>query len=199
MKTKLISIAIPYYPKMKNAKYYIDRCLASIREQSYQNYEIVITNKGSMPENTNAAIRQSKGELIKILYMDDFFAHKDALKNIVENFKGEWLVTGCKNDKDLGRHYPTYSDDIERGNNTIGSPSVLTIKNGLNIYFDEELSWLLDCDFYKRLYEKHGEPVILNDINVVIGIHDGQATNTLGNERKLKEHKYMQKKYDTSS
>lgn len=190
-----ISIAIPYYPKMKNANWYLERCLSSIRSQTFQDYEIVITEKGNMAENTNEAIKQSAGDLIKIMYMDDMFADKNSLQRIVDAFKGCWLVTGCKNDNDLGYHYPTYAQDIETGNNTIGSPSVLTIKNGLNLFFDETMMWLLDCDFYKKLYNKYGEPTILNDINVVIGVHEGQATNTMGEKRKLEELKYMKKKW----
>lgn len=191
----MISIAIPHYPKMKNAEQYLDRCLDSIRKQSYQDYEIVITSEGDMAENTNNAIRKCTGDLIKILYVDDYLSHKDALKEIVDNFDGNWLVTACKNDKDEEYHFPRYNHKIETGLNTIGSPSVVTIKNGLNMYFDEEMMWLLDCDFYKRMYQEYGPPTILNDVNVTIGIHEGQATNTMGDERKLKEHKYMQKKW----
>lgn len=190
----MISIAIPIH-NMKNKDFFLKRCLDSIRMQTYQDYEIVITEKGKMAENTNEAIKQSKGDLIKIMYMDDFFADKNSLKRIVDFFKGYWLVTGCKNDNDLGHHYPTYSQDIETGNNTIGSPSVLTIKNGLNMYFDESMTWLLDCDFYKRMYNEYGEPTILNDINVVIGIGDHQTTNILNDATKLSEHKYMEQKY----
>lgn len=192
----MISIVIPVYD-MKNKDFFLNRCLESIRTQTYQDYEIVIVEKGlGMAGNTNEGIRQAKGDLIKILFMDDFLAHKNSLKSVVENFKSNWLVTGCICDNLTGKHFPTYSDDIETGNNTIGSPSVLTIKKGLDIYFDEEMSWLLDCDFYKRLYTKYREPVILNDINVCIGIHDGQMTNILTDEQKLAEHKYMKNKYD---
>lgn len=181
---------------MQNKEYFLNRCIDSIRQQTYQNYEIVICEAGKgMAGNTNEAMRQANGELLKILFMDDFFESKDSLKKIVDNFKGNWLVTGCKNDQDLGHHMPMYSDDIETGNNTIGSPSVLTMRNGLDMYFDEELSWLLDVDLYKRLYTKYGAPVILNDINVVLGVGDHQTTNILTLNHKLSEHNYLKKKY----
>ncbi len=195
----MISIAIPVYD-MENKKYFLERCLNSIKRQTYKDYEIVVTeNKGGMAANTNEAIRQSKGDIIKILYMDDYLAHPDALRDIVLNFEGEWLVTGCKHDN--GReiyheHFPTYNSNIHKGVNTIGSPSVLTIKRDLNMFFDEEMMWLLDCDFYKRLHDKFGAPKILNSVNVIIGVGEHQATNWMGEERKLQEEKYINKKYE---
>jgi hypothetical protein len=186
-----VSIAIPTH-NMKNGDFFLKRCLDSIREQSFQDYEIVVTNRGKMAENTNRAIKQSTGDLIKVLYMDDYFAHKDALKHIVENFKGDWLITGA----DTNPH-PYWTDDIEEGNNKLGSPSALTIRKGLHVLFDERMSWLLDCDLYRRLYDKYGEPVILDEVNVNIGIHDGQMTNILTDEEKLAEHELMKEKYET--
>lgn len=192
-----VSIAIPVYD-MPNKDFFLNRCLKSIRLQSFQDYEIVIAEGGKgMAGNTNKAIRQSNGELIKILYMDDYFANKDALKRIVESFKGNWLATGCCHDdgiKVFNDHIPTYNDHIHIGNNTIGSPSVVTIKNGLDIYFDESMTWLLDCDFYKRLNDTYGAPTLLNDINVVIGTGDHQTTHMLSDAEKLREVEYTRNK-----
>lgn len=194
----MISIAIPVYD-MPNKDFFLKRCLDSIRSQTYQDYEIIMTEAGKMAENTNEAIKRSKGDLIKILYMDDYFAHKDALKRIVEAFKGIWLATGCVHDngKDelYSPHYASWNDEIGTGKNTIGSPSVITIKNGLDMYFDENMSWLLDCDFYERMSFKYGDPDIINDINVAIGIGDHQMTHILTDTEKLSEHKYIHEKY----
>lgn len=221
-----LSVAIPTH-QMPNAEYLFRRCLDSLWNQSFQDFEIVVTdnsddnviedlckfwygtgvkyyrnpNKG-MAQNTNEAIRRSKGELIKILYMDDYMAHDDALMKVVRAFKGQWLVSACTHIRTGENythtiHYPKYTHEICNGVNTIGSPSVLTIKNSkVPLLFDENMTWLLDCDYYKRMYEMHNEPVLLKDINVVIGLHSGQATNTMGDERKLLEHEYIISKYD---
>ena len=195
-----ISIAIPVYKGMPNADFFLSRCLDSIKEQTYTNYEIVMLEKGSMSETTNEVIKNSHGELIKILYQDDFFAHENALKDIVERFdkKTNWMVTGCINDKGQGEHYASYNDRIHFGNNTIGSPSVLTIRNDNPLMFDENSNWLLDCDYYKRLFERYGQPTIFNSVNVVIGVGEHQATNIFTDDYKNKEHEYMLKKYDTT-
>lgn len=180
---------------MQNGDFFLERLLKSLEEQTFRDFEVVITKEGKMAENTNAAIRQSKGELIKILYMDDYLAHPEALQRISDAFDGEWLVTACAHDPGTHTHYPVYNENIYRGVNTIGSPSVLTLKNDSPLFFDETLTWLLDCDLYKRLYEKHGPPTILNDVNVMIGIHEGQTTHILSEDIKEAEHNYMEQKY----
>lgn len=195
MKKPRVSIAIPYYAGMKNSQFFLDRCLASIRAQTFQDYEIVITDKGGMAENTNNAIKQCTGELIKILFMDDMFAHDNALKDIVQNFKenDNWIITGCSNNL-----LPRWTVDVEKGNNKLGSPSCLTFRNKFkdNFLFDEKMSFFLDCDYYKRLYEKYGEPKILRGNNVIIGIGEHQHSNVMTNEEKLAEYKYIREKYD---
>lgn len=187
-----ISIAVPYYGGMKNAQFFLDRCLDSIRSQTFQDFEIIVTDKGAMAENTNSAIKQCRGELIKVLYMDDYFADKNALKRIVEAFKGDWMITGTDNNP-----HPRWTDDIHTGNNKLGSPSALTMRNNKPLLFDENLGWLLDCDYYKRMYDRYGEPQILDGVNVMIGVGEHQATNTMGEAIKIKEHKYMLKKYES--
>jgi len=217
-----LTVAIPTHD-MDSKEYFFRRCLDSLWNQSFQDFEIVVTDNSDddkievicdwyrtgiryfknptkgMAQNTNEAIRRSKGELIKILYMDDYMAHDEALEKIIKKFNGHWLVTGCTHSitgKEFFKpHIPHYSLDIVTGNNTIGSPSVLTILNKKPLMFDEQMTWVLDCDYYKRMYDLYGEPVILKDINVVMGIHDGQATNTMGDERKNYEHEYITKKY----
>jgi glycosyltransferase involved in cell wall biosynthesis len=186
-----ISIVIPYYRQMKNAEFFLKRCIDSIMSQTYEDYEIIITEKGTISQNTNAGLKRAKGDLIKILFMDDAFSHPDALKRIVEAFKGQWLITGSDNNP-----FPDWIDDIYAGNNKLGSPSALTIKNENVELFDESLVWMLDCDYYKRLYDKYGKPVILNGNEVRIGIHDGQATNNITDTRKQDEVNLLIKRYD---
>ena len=122
--------------------------------------------------------------------MDDYFTHEKALADIVHNFKGEWLITGCHNNLN-----PVYTGDIHLGNNKLGSPSCLTIRKGCGVKFDETLVWLLDCDFYKRMYEKYGAPTILNGDYVTIGVGKHQATHLLTNKAKEKEIMLLRQKY----
>jgi len=218
-----ISVAIPTH-SMKHGDYFLTRLFESLWNQTFQDFEIIVTDNSDddvvknicklyktgiqyfrnprkgMAQNTNEAITRSRGELIKIIYMDDYMAHDKALLRIVNHFDGHWLVSSCAHIK-MGEnfthsvHTPYYSKDIYTGNNTIGSPSVLTILNDEPLLFDEAMTWLLDADYYKRMYDRYGEPIILKDVNVIIGLHDGQATNTMGDERKIFEHNYINQKY----
>lgn len=198
-----VSIVVPVYEGMKNYEFFLHRCLESIHSQSFEDYEIVMPDTGSMAENTNAGIRMAQGEIIKILYQDDYFAHDDALKNIVDNFTGQWLVTDCLHDMGTGAGYlhtvEFDSDKLKKGINTVGSPSVIAFANNNPLFFDEKLTWVLDCDLYYRMWMLYGPPVLLHDPTVVIGIHDGQATNTMGDDIKREEEIYILKKHDTST
>lgn len=190
-----ISLCVPIH-EMKDKMFFLNRLWSSIDKQTFKDFEVVMTEEGKMAENTNAAIKRAKGEIIKILYMDDYLADENALQRIVEAFRGGWLVTGCLHDdreKKFNPHYPTFRP--EDTDNFIGSPSVLAFENKDPLLFDEMMTWLLDFDLYKRLYKRYGMPTILNDLNVIIGIGPHQTTHLLSDEIKLQEKKYTQKKY----
>lgn len=204
MSNPYLSVVIPIHD-MPNGEYFLWRAIQSIMYQTFKDFEIVITQEGKMAENTNAGIKKARGDLIKILYLDDYLAHQGSLQEIVDNFKSEdqWLVTGCLHqsseegilEEPHSPHYPKYTDDIHTGNNGIGSPSVLTFRREGGLLFDEEMSWLLDCDLYKRYYATYGKPKLLNDLNVVIGIGSHQTTHKLSQREKSSEHEYLNNKY----
>lgn len=175
---------------MKNWSFFLTRCLTSIEQQTFTDYEIIITKSGRMAENTNAAIKKATGEIIKILYVDDYLAHPDSLKNIAENFKGGWLATGCVHDWGDGvlkNPHKARFDGILKNKNTIGSPSVVAIENKDPILFDENMGWVLDLDYYIRLFERYGPPTILDSYDVVMGCGDHQVTHIMSEEDKKQE------------
>lgn len=199
MKTTKISIVIPFH-WMENWPVFLSRCLMSIEAQTFKEYEIIFLKHSTMPITSNRAMESAKGELVKILYMDDYFATANSLQEIVDNFKKEdhWLVTGCLHDKEgkIGDyHSPKYTENIYTGNNGIGSPSVLTYRRKGSIDFDEKLSWLLDCDLYKRYFDLYSAPKILDTPNMIIGVGKHQTSNTMSDKEKQKEHDYLMKKY----
>lgn len=186
-----LSICIPIH-NMKGGAQFLWRTINMLSEQTFQDYELIITKAGKMAENTNAAIKKARGEIIKILYLDDCLADKNSLQEIVDSFTPDtqWLITGCDTNSN-----PYYTGDIHKGNNKLGSPSVLAMRNDNPLLFDENMSWLLDCDYYKRMYKRYGEPKILPGVHVVMGIGDHQMTNILTSSEKSGEENYMQKKY----
>ncbi len=224
-----ISICIPTYEMNGQGIFMLRRNLDMIKLQTFKDFEIVISDnsknnevedlctkdptysslpikyirnpKIGMAPNTNEAMKNATGEIIKILFMDDYFADEKSLERIIENFKGHWLVTGCAHNNGNGvinPHFPRYNKKIIFGKNTIGSPSILSIKNENILFFDENMTWVLDCDYYARLYEKFGEPTILNEINIIIGTGSHQVTRKLSNFKKIKEHFYIAFKHISS-
>jgi len=195
-----ISVVIPIH-WMENWQFFLTRCLESIEKQTFTDYEIIITKSGRMAENTNAGIQRATGEIIKILYVDDYLSHPDSLKNIAENFKGGWLATGCVHDwgdgKLKGPHLARYEGILPGPNitNSIGSPSVVAIENKDPLLFDESMTWVLDVDYYGRLIQRYGPPTILDSYDIAIGCGEHQVTNILTEEAKREEENYMINKW----
>ena len=156
--------------------------------------------RGEPVPNTNLGLKHCSGDIIKLLCQDDYIYDIDSLKIINENFTDSvnWLVTSyvhTKNRTDLFRfHTPKLNPKIELIN-TIGTPSCLTIRNEDIQYFDTELSFMYDCEYYKRLLIKYGEPKIVNVVTMVNYLHNNQVTSTISSELVDKEVKYVEGLY----
>lgn len=196
---KDFDIVISDHSKTNQIKDLCDEYKGKLDINFFKNSEHI----GSSSANINNAIKKAEGRLIKILFQDDFLYSNNSLEDITNNFnleKDNWLVTACEHSNDgvsfYRPFYPKYNNKIHLGHNTISSPSVLTIKNEHPLLFDENLIWLMDCDYYKRCHDKFGEPKILNKINVVNRTGTHQASNTLANNTlRDNEYKYILKKY----
>lgn len=100
-----VSICVPTY----NNVYELERLLTSIQQQTYTDYEVVITDDSTDTEidalvrrladtrirymhnaeklghiyNWNEAIRRAEGDYIKIMFSDDWFTYSDSLGELV--------------------------------------------------------------------------------------------------------------------
>jgi glycosyltransferase involved in cell wall biosynthesis len=102
-----VSICIPTYKQVE----YLRKTLNSVREQTFTDYELIVSDDSSddsvknllsefnfgsklkyfrnspalgSPENWNSSIRQATGEFVKILHHDDFFTSKESLAKFVK-------------------------------------------------------------------------------------------------------------------
>lgn len=195
-----ISVVTPAH-KINQTDYFLDRIKHSLSQQTFRNFEWIVTWEGNMPINSNSAIKKAKGDIIKILYMDDFLWTTNALQHVADAFeKGiGWYASGCVHTEDgvsfRNPHVPSYNEHIQFGENTIGSPSVVAFENDDPLLFDEELSWLLDCDLYVRLYKRYGAPILNKGLDIAIGIGTHQMSNILTPHEKFREHEYLKEKY----
>jgi glycosyltransferase involved in cell wall biosynthesis len=162
-----------------------------------------IKNQGKhgIAGNTNNAIRNALGQILHIMCQDDYFYDENSLQKIVDTFdvgKG-WMASMYMHTKDrkglFNQQFPTWNDQIYLIN-TIGTPSCLSFINDNPIFFDENLTWFVDCEYYYRLYKRYGVPKILSEIIFVQYLWEGQTTNTLINQEVVnREELYIKEKY----
>lgn len=207
-----VSICIPTWEQYGRGVEFIKNNLEKISEQTYKDFEVVISDhsqndeiknicdefqhlfeinyfknenlRGNGPANTNNAIVNAKGQIIKILFQDDFFFSSLALEKIVEKFvidDTKWVVNGCNHTHDDGKTFsnymvPAWNDNIPTGTNTISSPSVLSFWKEDSVLFDEDLVMLMDCEMYYQLYKKHGLPTIVPETLITNRMHSHQIS-----------------------
>jgi glycosyltransferase involved in cell wall biosynthesis len=162
--------------------------------------------KGKIAPNMNNAIRNCEGLFIKMLFQDDFLYDTDSLQiiydSIVENQDKDWFITACVHTDDCITMYdrmtPYYHPRIYAGINTISCPSVLTVRNEQFLpLFDESLNWLVDVEYYKRLFDMYGDPVVIDTVCAVNRNAEVRTTNMITEKQKQEEIQRVIRKYET--
>lgn len=148
-------------------------------------------HKGKSSYNLNNAIKNAVGKIIKPMFQDDYFINDNTLTYIASfpdiNFGGVGFTHFDNNYKYIGNDMtPRFNNDIKHGVNTIGGPSVVFFKNDNN-YFNDDLVWLMDCEFYHRMVLKYNEFSTINFMGVGVMIWPGSYTNDIPEEIKQKE------------
>lgn len=207
------SICIPTWEQYGRGVEFLKNNFEVLLSQTYKNFNVIISDHskddnikllcdeysnhfeikyfknenflGNGPANTNNSIINADGDIIKIIFQDDYLYDKNALELTSTEFEnGEcmWLVCGCNHTHDDGLSYtnemiPYWNNEIKKGTNTISSPSVLSFRNDKPCLFDENLTMLMDCDMYYQLYVRYGLPTILPKYLVTNRIHKHQISN----------------------
>lgn len=228
-----ISIAIPTWECYGRGAEYLNDLLRTIQIQSHKDFEVCISDhsiddevlkevkqfeekfeivytknendRGNGPANTNKAIEMCSGDIIKVMFQDDFFYDTESLEKIHSEFEKNddmWLVNGCNHTSDDGYNfywemYPSWNNNFLEGVNTISSPSVLSFRKEVDNRFDETLVSFMDCEFYYGMNEKYGQPIFLNDVLISNRVGDYQISSNIKNKAELqsRESEYCKKKY----
>lgn len=208
-----ISICIPTWEQYDRGVEFLKNNFERLSTQTYKNFNVIISDHskddkikllcdnysnqfeikyfrndrflGNGPANTNNCIINSDGDVIKIIFQDDFLYDNNALEIIIKEFenpKCDWIVTGCNHTHDDGQTFtnfmvPYWNDNIAIGVNTISSPSVLSFRNDNPCLFDENLTMLMDCEMYYQLYIRYGLPKIITDCLVTNRLHPHQISS----------------------
>jgi len=160
-------------------------------------------NLGSPTHNLNNAILHATGDIIKPLFYDDFMVSDETLAKINEAFNKRsthWVVIGNytadETQTNLNNPFiPRWNNEIILGKNTLSSPSCIAYRSDCGFMFDDKFTWLLDCVFYQKLYNKYGSPVIIPDLLIANTRHEQQTTNILTQDKKNKECKWAFDEY----
>lgn len=224
----LVSIAIPVYDMKGEGVKYLHHNLSSVFSQKIDfDLEIIISdqsndnnieqyiksfsnnikylrepNRGNHSCNTNNSLKHSSGDIIKILYQDDYFFDNNSLKITVDAFKNseqKWLISACAHSTD-GKtverpFYPYWNELMLFGNNTFSAPSVMSLKkDSAHNLFDEQILFMPDVEYYYRMRKIYGDPLFLRDITVINMLHPNQTQNLLS-EKMDTDLKYIKQKY----
>ena len=149
-------------------------------------------NYGNPVWNWNNALQYATGDLIRYFAMDDYFGDEDALETTVEYINifndKEWFVNATKI-MPIGQLFMPKFNDLLLYQNTIGGPSAVTIRSSLkDIRMNPEFIMYLDTEWYYRLYNKVGKPVIIPYADWQNYIHSNQLSQSVCNqESNIKE------------
>ncbi len=143
--------------------------------------------RGKSSANLNHAIRHAKGRWIKPLFQDDLFYSTGALtmfSHLVQTDR--WIACGCWSTDATGSivqplRKPRWHRRMLEGVNTLGMPSVVMFPN-TGMLFDEDLIWLMDCEFYVRLRERYGKPILCDLPLILVRLWPNSVTETLATQ-----------------
>lgn len=215
-----ISIAVPTWESHGRGAEFLDDLIRTVEIQTLTDWEIIVSDqsednevknvvkfyekrglnvkhirnkdkKGNISFNTNNAIDYCNGEIVKVLFQDDFFYDDEALEKIYNSLiesDRDWLVCGCNHTQNDGHDFywtmmPGWNDDILRGVNSISSPSVLAFKNDkVSERFDENVRMMMDVEMYYHLNKNHGQPFYLMDDIVTNRVHSEQLSSKINSD-----------------
>ena len=185
----------------------IDNTIKDVYEKYRTKLNIVYVRneygRGIISPNINNAMRLCRGKWIKVLFQDDFLYDENSLQiqhDVLDaNSQIKWLMTTFYHSNDGITFYrlfnPIWNDLIWTGNNTMGCPSGMTLKNEDLIFFDEGLNWLMDVEYYKRMFDKHGKPTFLGEITYVNRTWNNRLTASTPQSLMDAEFKILNQRY----
>jgi glycosyltransferase involved in cell wall biosynthesis len=224
-----ISVCIPAY---KNVDF-LKRLLDSITIQTYTHFEVIICddspdesvsnffkshtavnntsyhrNGSSLgtPENWNECIRRAKGEWIKIMHDDDWFADADSLLKFadavnnnpsVDFIYSSYYSVSPDNNRQLSTHIGWREKMMHKNpytlisTNIIGPPSAVIYRNDPRFEFDRKFKWLVDIEFYARYLSVH-KSLYLPQPLINIGLNEFQVTKQSSLVREIEIPEYFQ-------
>ena len=163
---KLVSIITPCY----NSEKFLDECISSVLNQTYQNWEMLIVDDNSS-DNSSILINSysKKDERIKPLYLNDNIGAAMARNMAISKAKGKYLAFLDSDDVWLPKKLEVQTNfmkknncsfvfssyrvisDNEKPNYTISVPETITYKRYLKNTIIGCLTVMLDKEKFKKI------------------------------------------------
>lgn len=155
---------------------------------------------GNPCHNWNNAAKYANGDFIKYAALDDPFSSANAVQALVDcmaaNPSKQWIVSAHYTVPANYKFSPKWNPEILT-RNTVSGPSAAFLRRSLlHVQFDPQFSWLLDLDWYYRLYKEAGQPAICQEVTWINNTHPFQLSSTVNDTavRQLEADR-MKKKY----
>lgn len=190
-----VSICIPAYEQVT----YLQRTLSSIVEQDFPDLEVIVTDDSTSnaveelvsqytgplgsrlryqrnrpahgtPGNWNTAIDLARGDLVKIMHHDEWFAAPDSLRafvDLIDRSGADFVFSAVQTTVvKTGRTWILCPSDEEVATllrcpdrillaNIIGPPSSTIHKRSLGLRYDERFRYVVDMVYYRAALLKH--------------------------------------------
>lgn len=208
-----ISVCIPTYEFKGDGVRFLSELFDSLSTQTFQDFDIVISDhsknddilnfcqttekefeityiknpngRGYQAPNTNCALQNAEGRILKLIYQDDLFVDNFALEKIKNTFDEtncKWMFHGFTHTKDGIEKYrdciPKWTDMMLEGRNLLGSPSCVAFLNGYQMDMDENIKLLIDTELYHRMRMEYGMPKIIPDILIANREHENRISSS---------------------
>lgn len=209
-----ISVCIPTYEYKGKGVKFLSELFDSLERQTFKDFNVFVSDhsldeeifnfckttqhdldiiyiknldgRGYQATNTNCALKNADGKILKLIYQDDLFVDDFSLQKIKDSFEKtncKWLFHGfthTSNGIETHRNcVPKWCDMMLEGRNFLGSPSCLAILNGYELEMDENIKLLIDTELYHRMRMKYGMPEIISDILIANREHDNRTSSNI--------------------
>ncbi len=158
------------------------------------------------PENWNESLRRATGDYIKIMHHDDWFYDKNSLgkyvalldENPTSDFAFAATLASSENDNDyiheVNKHQilELFNNPLVLfKNNFVGAPSTTIFRRKNDIFFDRNMKWLVDFDFYIRVLSINNKFEYSNEVLTVTFRPEGRVTEFCENNMEIEIFEYF--------
>lgn len=157
------------------------------------------------PENWNEVIRRSSGEYIKILHHDDWLNSTKSLAKYVLLLDGNPVVDFAFSATKAMAAHKDWDHVLNESNltslkknilllysnNFIGAPSTTIFRRSVNMFFDNNLKWLVDIEFYIRMLSGNKNFVYTTEMLTVTYLAEGRVSDECENNKAVEVYEFL--------